>query len=89
VLTWTPEFDLQDEIDTLLAVLDRKQYGGVDSKTTLRTISAAAGFGFAREDMQRLRELSSRELQEAVAQAAEAAKRRWTSSPPTLVGLRI
>lgn len=73
--TWTPEFDLQDEIDALLTVLDRKKYGRVDSKTMLRTISASAGFGFAREDMQRLRELSGEELQSAVATAAEVAKR--------------
>jgi hypothetical protein len=73
--TWTPEFDLQDEIDILLTVLERKKYGRVDSKTMLRTIAASAGFGFAREDMQRLRELSAEELQSAVADAAEAAKR--------------
>lgn len=66
--TWTPEFDLQDEIDTLLTVLDRKKYGRVDSKPMLRTIAASAGFGFARDDMQRLRELSPEELQNAVAQ---------------------
>lgn len=73
--TWTPEFDLQDEIDTLLTVLDRKKYGRVDSKTMLRTIAASAGFGFARDDMQRLRELSPEQLQSAVVDAAEAAKR--------------
>lgn len=73
--TWTPEFDLQDEIDTLLTVLDRKKYGRVDSKTMLRTIAASAGLGFARDDMQRLRELSAEELRSAVAEAAEAAKR--------------
>jgi hypothetical protein len=73
--TWTPEFDLQDEIDTLLAVLDRKNYGRVDSKTVLRTIAASAGFGFARDDMQRLRELSQEQLETAVGEAAEAAKR--------------
>jgi hypothetical protein len=73
--TWTPEFDLQDEIDILLAVLDRKKYGRVDAKTVLRTIAAAAGFGFAPEDMQRLRELTPEELQRAVGEAAEAAKR--------------
>jgi hypothetical protein len=73
--TWTPEFDLQDEIDILLTVLDRKRYGRVDSKTMLRTIAASAGFGFARHDMQRLRKLSTEKLQSAVVDAAEAAKR--------------
>ncbi|MGH3795367.1 MAG: GmrSD restriction endonuclease domain-containing protein [Pseudonocardiaceae bacterium] len=73
--TWTPTFDLQEEIDTLLTVLDRKKYGRVDSKTVLRTIAASAGFGFAPHDMQRLRELTPEQLQSAVADAAEAAKR--------------
>lgn len=73
--TWTPEFDLQDEIDTLLTVLDRKNFGRVDSKTVLRTIAASAGFGFARDDMQRLRELSLEQLETAVGEAVEAAKR--------------
>jgi hypothetical protein len=45
--TWSPEFDLKDEIETLLLVLDGKQYGRVDAKTMLRTIAAGAGFGFS------------------------------------------
>jgi hypothetical protein len=73
--TWTPEFDLQDEIEALLGVLDRKNYGHVDAKTILRTIAAAAGFGYARDDMYRLRELSTKALQAVVVEASEAAKR--------------
>lgn len=73
--TWSPEFDLKDEIDTLLAVLEDKKYGRIDSKTMLRTISAAAGFGFARPDIDSLRELSKDSLRLAVGVAAEAAKR--------------
>ncbi|MFF5424524.1 MULTISPECIES: DUF262 domain-containing protein [unclassified Streptomyces] len=73
--TWSPEFDLKDEIDTLLEVLDRKRYGRVDTKTMLRTISAAAGFGFSRDDMNRMRDLSRQDLERAVESAGEAAKR--------------
>lgn len=73
--TWKPDFDLSDEIDQLLGVLDEKRYGHVDRKTMLRTISAAAGFGFANQDMDRLRELSKTALESAVGSASEAARR--------------
>ncbi len=73
--TWTPEFDLQEEIERLLLVLDRKNYGRVDSKTILRTIAASAGFGFAREDMQKLRGLEPAGLRSVVSEAETAAKR--------------
>ncbi|RSM62370.1 hypothetical protein DMH03_09650 [Amycolatopsis sp. WAC 01376] len=73
--TWSPEFDLKDEIDKLLEVLDRKKYGRVDTKTMLRTVSAAAGFGFSRDDMNGLRDLSREELENAVEAAGESAKR--------------
>ncbi len=43
--TWSPEFDLKDEIDELLEVLSRKQYGKVDTKTMLRTIPPLPGSG--------------------------------------------
>jgi hypothetical protein len=72
--TWSPEFDLKDEIDTLLGVLDQKRYGRVDTKTMLRTISAAAGFGFSREDMNRMRDLSRDELESAVKTAEKASR---------------
>ncbi len=72
--TWSPEFDLKDEIDTLLGVLERKRYGRVDTKTMLRTISAAAGFGFSRDDMNRMRDLPRQDLESAVKSAGEAAK---------------
>lgn len=72
--TWSPEFDLKDEIDKLLGVLDRKKYGRVDTKTMLRTVSTAAGFGFSRDDMNGLRDLSHEELECAVEAAGEAAK---------------
>lgn len=73
--TWKPDFDLSEEIDQLLGVLEEKRYGHVDRKTMLRTISAAAGFGFANQDMDRLRELDKNELESAVRSASEAARR--------------
>ncbi|MEV7777842.1 DUF262 domain-containing protein [Kitasatospora sp. NPDC088351] len=73
--TWSPEFDLKDEIETLLSVLDEKRYGRIDTKTMLRTISAASGFGFSRTDIDRLRELPKEELRGAVEVAAQASRR--------------
>ncbi|MET7766873.1 DUF262 domain-containing protein [Streptomyces sp. NPDC005393] len=73
--TWSPDFDLQDEIDELLEVLNAKKYGRVDSKTLLRTIAAAAGFGFSTKDINRLRELDKERLRAAVSEAAKASER--------------
>ncbi len=73
--TWSPDFDLKDEIDSLLQVLDKKRYGRVDTKTMLRTIAVAAGLGFSTKDINRLRELDKPRLREAVAAAAKAAER--------------
>jgi hypothetical protein len=73
--TWSPDFDLRDEIESLLRVLDAKQYGRVDTTTMLRTIAVAAGFGFSTKDINRLRELDKPRLREAVAAAARAAER--------------
>ncbi|WP_460727906.1 GmrSD restriction endonuclease domain-containing protein [Nocardia heshunensis] len=73
--TWSPDFDLKEEIESLLQVLDAKHYGRVDTKTMLRTIAVAAGFGFSTKDINRLRELDKDRLREAVADAAKAAER--------------
>ncbi|WBB70596.1 DUF262 domain-containing protein [Micromonospora sp. WMMD812] len=73
--TWSPDFDLKDEIESLLQVLDAKHYGRVDTMTMLRTIAVAAGFGFSRQDINRLRELDKPRLREAVKAAGKAAER--------------
>ncbi|MEU6014495.1 DUF262 domain-containing protein [Streptomyces sp. NPDC047515] len=73
--TWSKDFDLKDEIEQLLLVLDAKKYGRVDAKTMLRTISAAAGFGFSTKSIHELRSLQRQQLQEAVAEAGKAAAR--------------
>jgi hypothetical protein len=73
--TWSPDFDLKKEIESLLRVLDAKHYGRVDTKTMLRTIAVAAGFGFSTKDINRLRELDKKRLREAVEEAAKATER--------------
>ncbi|WP_446224195.1 GmrSD restriction endonuclease domain-containing protein [Nocardia sp. IBHARD005] len=73
--TWSPDFDLKEEIESLLRVLDAKLYGRVDTKTMLRTIAVAAGFGFSAKDINRLRELDKDRLRAAVDDAAKAAAR--------------
>ncbi|MEV8114682.1 DUF262 domain-containing protein [Streptomyces xiamenensis] len=73
--TWARDFDLKEEIEQLLKVLDRKEYGRVDTKTMLRTIAAAAGFGFSTKDIYRLRQLDRLRLREAVSEAGKAAER--------------
>ncbi|MEX5708812.1 DUF262 domain-containing protein [Parafrankia sp. FMc6] len=73
--TWSPDFDLKDEIESLLQVLDAKNYGRVDTKTMLRTIAVAAGFGFSLKDINRLREVDKGRLRQAVGEAAKAAER--------------
>ncbi|NHI09885.1 protein of unknown function DUF262 [Streptomyces sp. KO7888] len=73
--TWSKDFDLKDEIEQLLQVLDAKKYGRVDAKTMLRTISAAAGFGFSTKSIHELRGLSRQQLQDAVTDAGRAAAR--------------
>ncbi|WP_194822492.1 DUF262 domain-containing protein [Micromonospora sp. S-DT3-3-22] len=73
--TWTPDFDLTEEVDTLLAVLEAKKYGRIDRKTILRTIAAAAGLGFSNSDMDNLRRLSGRQITAAVGEVAVAARR--------------
>ena len=73
--TWSPEFDLRDSIDEVLSELEPKQFDTVDQKTMLRAVSAAAGFGFAAEDMDRLREMEVTDLKKVLDEVAEAAKR--------------
>ncbi|WP_078952777.1 GmrSD restriction endonuclease domain-containing protein [Streptomyces decoyicus] len=73
--TWARDFDLKEEIEQLLQVLDAKKYGRVDAKTMLRTISAASGLGFSTKDIHRLRQLDAQCLREAVSEAGKAAER--------------
>ncbi|MER5929363.1 DUF262 domain-containing protein [Streptomyces sp. NPDC002054] len=73
--TWSKDFDIKEEIEQLLQILDRKQYGRVDARTMLRTISAAAGLGFSTKAVQELRRVDREQLHIAVEQAGIAAAR--------------
>ena len=50
--TWSPEFDLIDAIDGILAELDAKSVSGVDKKVILRNLSAAPGGGFSTDSIE-------------------------------------
>lgn len=73
--TWDPEFDLRDAIDGLLVSLEARDFGRVNRKTILRAVSAGAGFGFAVDDIDRLRSKKAHELRAIMDQVADASKR--------------
>jgi hypothetical protein len=62
-------------IDEVLAALAERDFGTVDRKTILRAVAAAAGHGFAVDDMDRLRGSSVDELRSVVAATAASSKR--------------
>lgn len=70
--TWSPDFDLIDSIDDVLGTLERREFGGLDRKVVLRTISAAAGGGFSAASIDNLRKHSADRLKVAVAEAKTA-----------------
>ncbi|NMG40379.1 DUF262 domain-containing protein [Chelativorans sp. ZYF759] len=64
--TWSEDFDLVDQISSITDELDEKQFGGVERKTILRSISAAAGGGFSESSIDQLRRHESDRLIAAV-----------------------
>jgi hypothetical protein len=73
--TWSPDFDLIDSIDEILAKLKRKGFGKIDNKTVLRNISAAAGGGFSVESIDTLRTHEANKLRQAAERTQEGYKR--------------
>jgi hypothetical protein len=73
--TWSPDFDLIDSIQGILAELHDKGFGKVDKKVVLRNISASAGGGFSAESIDSLRKFTPSELKKGVDGAKEAYKR--------------
>lgn len=73
--TWSPDFDLRDRIDEILGALAQRDFGTIERKTILRSVSAAAGYGFAVDDIGRLRNKSQDELQGIINEVEEAARR--------------
>ena len=70
--TWSPEFDLVETIEELLAALGDKDFDGIDKKVILRNISASAGGGFSTDSIDDLRSLEADDLKSA-AEATKAA----------------
>ncbi|MDZ5076100.1 GmrSD restriction endonuclease domain-containing protein [Nesterenkonia sp. HG001] len=73
--TWTPTFDLVDAIDSLREDLAPKNFNGIDRKTMLRTVAAAAGLGFEVSAIDDLRNQTEDQLSKAIRETREAAKR--------------
>lgn len=73
--TWDPSFDLRDEIDNILDALGARGFQDVGRKTILRSLAAAAGFGFSADSIDRLRAKSVDELRTIVVEVTEASSR--------------
>ncbi|MEF3112452.1 GmrSD restriction endonuclease domain-containing protein [Streptomyces chrestomyceticus] len=73
--TWDPAFDLRDAIDGILGSLATRNYNSIDRKTILRSVAAGSGYGFAVDDIDKLRNKSVDELREVIHEVTEAAKK--------------
>jgi hypothetical protein len=73
--TWSQDFDLIDAIDAVREALAAKNFGGVERKAILRTMSAAVGGGFSSGSIDGLRKLGAPILKKATSDAEEAYKR--------------
>jgi hypothetical protein len=70
--TWSPDFDLIDAIDALLAAVSSKDFGMIDKKVVLRDLSAAAGGGFSTDSIDDLRKLKPDDLKAAAEHTKQA-----------------
>ncbi|SHE68994.1 hypothetical protein SAMN03080594_101995 [Arenibacter palladensis] len=70
--TWKGDFDLNDAIKQVNEVCESKGYYDISENHILRNISACAGLGINREDVDKLRTLNSTELKEASSKCREA-----------------
>ena len=73
--TWRGDFDLLDAIDQVRQALVGKHYGKIDRMLLLRSISAAAGLGFAAKDIECLPTVSAATLASAIEQTEDASRR--------------
>jgi hypothetical protein len=64
--TWSEDFDLFDAIGSITSELNFKNFGGIDRKAILRSLSAAAGGGFSESSIDNLRKHPPKVLQKAV-----------------------
>lgn len=72
--TWKGGFDLNDAISSVRNACDAKNFFDIKEVHILRSISAAAGLGIHKEDIEKLRDKTSDELKEAAANSVEAYK---------------
>lgn len=63
--TWSEDFDLIDSIEDILSELDLKNFGGIERKTILRSLSAASGGGFSESSIDQLRKHEADSLKSA------------------------
>lgn len=70
--TWKGDFDLNDAIKQVSDVCEILGYYDISENHILRNISACAGLGINREDVDKLRTLNSTELKAASAQCKDA-----------------
>jgi len=70
--TWSTDFDLIDSIDTVRDSLVDKDFGGVDRKVVLRSLSAAAGGGFSADSIDELRNHDADVLKSATREIDES-----------------
>lgn len=63
--TWKDGFDLTVAIDEIIHAIDDAGYGEIADTNVLRSISAAAGFGVNKDDIDKLRGCSALELRAA------------------------
>ncbi|MEJ6023940.1 DUF262 domain-containing protein [Ramlibacter sp. PS4R-6] len=70
--TWKDGFDLTDAIDDIVAEVRTAGFGEIPDTYVLRAISAAAGFGINKEDIDKLRHLTADQLRTRVNDAKVA-----------------
>ncbi|QQQ01890.1 DUF262 domain-containing protein [Lysobacter enzymogenes] len=70
--TWSDDFDLNQEIQLIIDSAEAAGLAGVKDQIVLRSISAAAGLGINKDDIQRLRKIKPAQLKEATASVREA-----------------
>lgn len=73
--TWSDGFDLTAEISSIRQSCSELGFEEIDSKTVLRSISAAANLGVNKDDIQKLRTKSQIELKKASVDAREGLTR--------------
>lgn len=72
--TWKGGFDLNDAISSVRNACDAKNFFDIKELHILRSISAAAGLGIHKEDIEKLRDKTSDELKLAASNSVEAYK---------------